>query len=79
MREIGWDIPGAGITDILINPLDPYSDSKNILQHYGELELETIQAFDHTYLVMESRVTEGNYAMYYGIINSVEKKNSQKN
>ena len=34
-REMGWDIPGVGINDILLDPTDPHSEYKNILRHHG--------------------------------------------
>ena len=39
-REMGWDISGAGIIDILLDPLDPNSEYINILIRHGELTLE---------------------------------------
>ena len=75
---MGWDMPGVGITDILTDPLDPCSDSKNILRHHGELELETIQAFDLTCSMTGSRAAQDNYAMYRCIMNSVKKNTLER-
>jgi hypothetical protein len=76
-REMEWDILGVGINDILLDSINPYSEYKNILRHYGELTLDQIRAFDVTYITTGTRAAQDNYAFYRCIMNSV-KKNSLK-
>ena len=76
-REMGWDIPGVGINDILLDPTDPHSEYKNILRHHGELTLDQIRAFEATYIATGTRAAQDTYSMYRCIMNSV-KKNTLK-
>ena len=38
--EMGWNIQGVGITDILVDPLNPQSGYINILTNHRELTIE---------------------------------------
>jgi len=72
-RKIGWDIPGVGITDILLDPLDPNSKYINILTRHGKLTLEQIRAFEAMYIDSNLHATQDMYAMYKCIMNSLSK------
>ena len=72
-REMGWDIHGIGITDILLDPLNPDSGFINIFTRHGELTLEHIRAFEATYIDRNLRATQDAYAMYCCIMNSITK------
>ena len=77
-REMGWSAPGVGVTDILLDPLDPNSDCVNLLTHHGQLTLEQIRAFDRTYISSGTRAAQDNYAMHRCIRNSVKKNTLQR-
>ena len=72
-REMGWDIPGVGITDVFLDPLDPDSEYINILDNHGELTLEQIWAFEATCINSTLRTAQDAYAMCRCMMNSMSK------
>jgi hypothetical protein len=70
-QEMGWDIPGVGICDIPLVPLDPDTTYVNILERHGEVTLAQVRAFEATYINQELRAAQDTYAMYRCIMNSV--------
>ena len=72
-REMGWDIPGVGITDIFHDPSDPGSEYTNILSSHGTLTIQQIRAFEEMYIHTDQRAAQDTYAMYRCIMNSISK------
>ena len=71
--EIGWENPGVGITDVLLDPTNQNSDYINILTNHGELTLEQIQAFEATCIHLPTRAAQDTHALQRHICNSVSK------
>ena len=71
--EMGWNIRGVGITDILVDPLNAQSEYINILTNHGELTIEQIRDFESTYIKHDTRAAQDTYAMYRCIRNSINK------
>ena len=76
--EMGWYIPGVGIIDIFINPIDPNLEYINILTYYGKLTLEQIRAFESIYIHQPLCTAQDTYAIYHCIINSLSKEAIKK-
>ena len=76
--EMGWEIPGVGITDVLLDPTNPNSDYINVLTNHGELTLEQIQAFEATYIHLPTRAAQDTYALQRCICNSASKSVMKK-
>ena len=72
-REMGWDIPGVGITDIFHNPNDPESEYTNILSSHGTLTIQQIRTFEETHMHTDQRAAQDTHAMYRCIMNSISK------
>ena len=70
-EEMGWSIPGVGITDIPLEPLNPDTQYVNILERHGELTLDQVCAFEATYISQNLRAAQDTYAMYRCIMNSI--------
>ena len=70
-REMGWDIPGVGITDIFHDPSDPGSEYTNILSSHGTLTIQQIRAFEEMYIHTDQRAAQDTHAMYRCILNSI--------
>jgi len=69
-RSYGWD---DGILTIAEDPNDPNTEYSSLLSDYGQIDLETIRAFDKTYLAGQSRAAQDSNMMYTCIMNSIYK------
>ena len=56
-REYGWDEPGVGILSIL-DDLMNLQEFKSLINNHGELDLQTIQEFESSYIQGQSRSTQ---------------------
>ena len=71
--EEGWEIPGVGITDIYLDPLDPDSEYVNILTNHGELTIKQVHIFEATHIKSDTHAVQDTRAMYRCIMNSISK------
>ena len=71
--EMGWNIPGIGITDILLDPLNPESEYVNILTNHGELTMEQIRAFESTHINFNTRAAQDTHTMCRCVLHSINK------
>lgn len=70
-NEYGWATEGVGIMSI---PDDPHAMNPtytNLLTNYGEISLETIRAFEETYLHGASRAVQDSYMLFQALMASL--------
>ena len=71
--EMGWNIPGIGITDIILDPLNPESECVNILTNNGELTMEKVRAFESTCINFNTRAAQDTHTMHRCVLHSINK------
>ena len=76
-REFGWDEPGVGILSIPDEPHNP-NEFKSLIDYHGEISMETIRAFEETYIDSESRAAQDTAQMYRCLMTSMSKEGKRK-
>ena len=76
-REFAWDEPGIGILSI---PDDPYSPTefKSLIDQHGEIELESIRAFEESYIDQSVRPAQDTAQLYRCLMASISKEGKRK-
>ena len=74
-----WDHGDTGIVDIPLD-LDDLAGggSVNIINGYGNIPIETVRAYEESYITEESRQAQNTLAMYQCIMNSLSKSGKAK-
>ena len=76
-REYGWDTEGVGIMSIPDNPEDP-KDFKSLIDNHGEIDIESIKAFEESYVEGKSRSAQDAAMLYRCLMNSISKEGKKK-
>ena len=76
-REFGWDEPGIGILSIPDDPVNP-NEFKSLIDQHGEIELETIRAFEESYIDQEIRPAQDTTQLYRCLMASMSKEGKKK-
>ena len=76
-REYGWDTEGVGIMSIPDNPEDP-KDFKSLINNHGEIDIESIKAFEESYVEGKSRSAQDAAMLYRCLMNSISKEGKKK-
>ena len=73
-EAFGWTSTITGILNIHIDINDPNSPTKNLLEHYGELDWDQIFDYDVTYIHNNTRAAQDSRMLYECIMNSLTKE-----
>ena len=65
---MGWM---DGILNIPEDPSDPQSKKKNLIENYGEIDIETIRKFETTYIDQQVRDAQDCAQLYQCLYNSL--------
>ena len=76
-REYGWDEPGVGILSIPDDPVNP-QEFKSLIDSHGEIDLQTIQDFERSYLQGQSRSAQDAAQLYRCLMASISKEGKKK-
>ena len=76
-REFGWDEEGVGVLSIPDDPENP-TEFKSLIDHHGEVAMETIRAFEETYIDSESRAAQDTAQLYRCLMTSMSKEGKRK-
>ena len=76
-REFGWDTHGVGILSIPDDPLNP-TEFKSLIDQHGEIELETIRAFEESYIDEPVRAAQDAAQLYRCLMASISKEGKCK-
>jgi hypothetical protein len=77
-REFGWDDEIGGILQIPEDPMNPNSDTNNLIDNYGRISLAEIRAFEELYIDQPIRPAQDNWMMYQSLMNSISKEGKDK-
>lgn len=67
----GWNTTTNGIMQIPDNPTARNPNYTSLLTNYGELSLETIRAYEATYITAQNRYAQDTHQLYMCIMNSL--------
>ena len=76
-REYSWDMDGVGIMSIPDDPVNP-TTFKSMIDNHGEIDIETIRAFEEVYFQGRSRSTQDAALLYKCLMNSISKEGKKK-
>lgn len=76
-REYGWDEPGIGILSIPDDPANP-QEFKSLIDSHGELDLQTVRAFEESYIQGQSRSAQDTAQLYRCLMASISKEGKKK-
>lgn len=76
-REYGWETAGVGIMSIPDDPANPNA-FKSLIDNHGEIDIETIRAFEEFYITGESRSAQDAAMLYRCLMNSLSKEGKKK-
>ena len=65
---------GFGITDIVLDPMNPDSNLVNMLTKHGRVTLEKIQNFEAVCIATKSRAAQDTHYMCRCVMNSLSKE-----
>jgi hypothetical protein len=76
--EHGWDNEVNGILQIPEDPADALSDTNNLIESYGMLTLESVRAFEASYIALQVRPAQDTHMLYKCLMNSISKEGKSK-
>jgi hypothetical protein len=76
--EYGWDNEVNGIMQIPDDPADPYSETNDLIESYGMLTLESVRAFEASYIALQVRPAQDTYMLYKCLMKSISKEGKSK-
>ena len=76
--EYGWDNEITGIVHIPDDPANPMADTNNLIESYGILTMESVRAFEASYIALEIRPAQDSYMLYKCLMNSISKEGKSK-
>jgi hypothetical protein len=76
--EYGWEDEVDGIMQIPDDPADPLSDTNNLIENYGRITLESIRAFEASYIALQVRPAQDTYMLYKCLMKSISKEGKSK-
>ena len=76
-REYGWDEHGIGILSIPDDPENP-QEFKSLIDSHGEIDLQTIERFEESYLSGQSRSAQDAAQLYRCLMASISKEGKKK-
>jgi hypothetical protein len=76
--EYGWEDDVGGIMQIPVDPADPMSDTNNLIENYGRITIESIRAFETSYIAMQVRPAQDTYMLYKCLMKSISKEGKSK-
>jgi hypothetical protein len=77
--EYGWDNEVNGILQIPEDPADALSDTNNLIESYGMLTLESVRAFEASYIVaLQVRPAQDTHMLCKCLMNSISKEGKSK-
>ena len=76
-REFGWDDTGIGILSIPNDPVNP-TEFKSLIDQHGEIELDTIRAFEESYIDQANRPAQDTAQLYRCLMASLSKEGKKK-
>ena len=76
-REFGWGETGVGVLSIPDEPEDP-TEFKSLIDHNGEILMESIRKFEETYIDSESRAAQDAAQLYRCLMTSMSKEGKRK-
>jgi hypothetical protein len=76
--EYGWDNEVTGIMMIPEDATNVLSNINNLIENYGQISLDTIQAFEATYIDQPIRPAQDTYMLYKCLMNSISKEGKSK-
>jgi hypothetical protein len=76
--EYGWDNEVTGIMMIPEDAANVLSNINNLIENYGQISLDTILAFETTYIDQPIRPAQDTYMLYKCLMNSISKEGKSK-
>jgi hypothetical protein len=76
--EYGWEDDIGGIMQIPEDPANPLADTNNLIENYGRITIETIRAFETSYIAMQIRPAQDTYMLYKCLMKSISKEGKSK-
>ena len=76
--EYGWEDDTGGIMQIPEDPANPLSDTNNLIENYGRITIETIRAFETSYIAMPIRPAQDTHMLYKCLMKSISKEGKSK-
>ncbi len=76
--EYGWEDDTGGIMQIPEDPANQLSDTNNLIENYGRITIETIRAFETSYIAMQIRPAQDTYMLYKCLMKSISKEGKSK-
>ena len=76
--EHGWD---NDVTGIMMTPEDAanvLADTNNLIENYGQITIETVQALEATYISLLIRPGQDTYMLHKCLMNSISKEVKSK-
>ncbi len=62
--EYGWDNDVTGIMMIPEDAADVLANTNNLIENYGQITIETVHAFEATYIALPIRPAQDTYMLY---------------
>ncbi len=76
--EHGWDDEVNEILQIPEDPVDMLSDTNNLIENYGRITIETIRAFETSYIAMPIRPAQDTCMLHKCLVKSISKEGKSK-
>jgi hypothetical protein len=76
--EYGWDNDVTGIMMIPEDAADVLANTNNLIENYGQITIETVHAFEATYIALPIRPAQDTYMLYKCLMNSISKEGKSK-
>jgi hypothetical protein len=77
-HEQGWSHPDSGILNIPTVIEDYFQGHSNLLERYGEIEIDHIRMFETTYIKTSHRAAQDTHNMYKCLMKSLSKEGKEK-
>jgi hypothetical protein len=76
--EYGWDNEINGILQIPEDWADVMSETNNLIESYGMITMESVRAFEASYIALQIRPAQDTYMLYKCLMNSISKEGKSK-
>lgn len=76
--EYGWDHEVSGIVQIPDDPANVMSNTNNLIESYGIITIDSIRAFEASYIALPVRPAQDTYMLYKCLMNSISKEGKSK-
>ena len=76
--EYGWDHEVSGIVQIPDDPANVMSDTNNLIESYGIITIESVRAFETSYIGLPIRPAQDTYMLFKCLMNSISKEGKSK-